>query len=543
LHERYDETSLAAQARVSRPAYNTTRFNSRRSPVFGRRGMVSSSHPLAALAGMRMLLDGGTAVDAAVAAAAVLGVVEPYQTGLGGDAFALIYSARERRVRALNASGPAPAAASLDAYRARGLAAIPHHSALAWTVPGCVDGWAQMLETAGRFTLAKVLEPAIEYAEEGFAVTPCDARSWGSSEERLRADAEAARTLLIDGCAPRAGEVLVQRDLARTLRVLAAGGRDAFYEGEIAERLVAYAQRKGGLLAASDLASYRAEWQDPIGVDYRGLRVLECPPNGQGLAALVALSILSETELRQHPRDSAQCLHLLIEATKQGMVEATHHVADPRFAAVPVAALLETSGRSIGPEASAPAAAAWGRSDTVYLATADADGNAVSFINSVFDDFGSGHVAESLGFVMQNRGAGFSLDPAHPNRLAPGKRPFHTIIPGMIMDGDAFHAAFGVTGGLMQPQGHVQLVANLLDYGLDVQSAVDEPRFWWEEGRRVVIEQGVPDATCETLARWGHEIVRREHRGMGGAQIIGTLPDGVYVAGSEPRQDGCAIAW
>ena len=505
--------------------------------------MVASAHPLASLAGMRMLLDGGTAADAAVAAAAVLGVVEPYQTGLGGDAFALLFSARDRRVRALNASGPAPAAATLDAYRARGLDSVPRNSPLAWTVPGCVDGWAQMLETAGRFTLAKVLEHAIGYAEDGFAVAPCDARSWSQSEERLRADAEAARTLLIDGRAPRAGDVLVQPDLARTLRSLAAGGRDAFYAGEIAERLVAYAQSRGGLLAARDLASYRAEWQEPIGVDYRGFRVLECPPNGQGLAALVALRILSQTDLPRHPRDSAQCLHLLIEATKHGMVDVARHVADPRFAKVPVDAMLADAPRAIGGQASAPKAAAWGRSDTVYLATADADGNAVSFINSVFDDFGSGHVAEGLGFAMQNRGAGFSLDPTHPNCLAPGKRPFHTIIPGMILDGDALHAAFGVTGGLMQPQGHVQLVVNLLDYGLDVQSAVDEPRFWWEEGRRVVIEDGVPEATCKTLAQWGHEIVRREHRGMGGGQIVGTLPDHVFVAGSEPRQDGCAIAW
>jgi gamma-glutamyltranspeptidase/glutathione hydrolase len=236
-------------------------------------------------------------------------------------------------------------------------------------------------------------------------------------------------------------------------------------------------------------------------------------------------------------------LHLLIEATKHGMVDAAQHVADPRFATVPVDAMLANSGGIIGGHASTPKAAAWGRSDTVYLATTDAEGNAVSFINSVFDDFGSGHVAKGLGFAMQNRGAGFSLDPTHPNCLAPGKRPFHTIIPGMILNGDALHAAFGVTGGLMQPQGHVQLVVNLLDYGLDVQSAVDEPRFWWEEGARVVIEDGVPEATCRTLAQWGHEIVRREHRGMGGAQIIGVLPDRVFVAGSEPRQDGCAIAW
>jgi gamma-glutamyltranspeptidase/glutathione hydrolase len=408
-------------------------------------------------------------------------------------------------------------------------------------VPGCVDGWAQMLAAHGRFSLREVLEPAIEYAEHGFPVAPGDARSWSMSEELLRRDAEAARTLLIGGHAPAAGAVVVQPDLARTLRTLATGGRDAFYEGEIAERLASYSKRIGGLIRRRDLAAYRAQWQEPIGVDYRGYRVLECPPNGQGLAALLALASVSGVDLAAYPRNSPECWHILIEATKRAMTEAQHHIADPRFSDVPVERLLARVERPTGWRATAPAAAAWGRSDTVYLAATDAEGNAVSFINSVFDDFGSGHVAEGLGFIMQNRGAGFSLDPAHPNRLAPGKRPFHTIIPAMVLRGDAIHAAFGVSGGLMQPQGHLQLLVNLLDYGLDVQSAVDAPRFWWEEGRRVVIEAGVPDATCATLAEWGHDVVRREHRGMGGAQIIAALPDGVWVAGSEPRQDGCAI--
>lgn len=523
--------------------YNTQEFNSRRSPVFARRGMVSTAHPLASLAGVRMLLGGGNAVDAAVAAAAVLGVVEPYQTGLGGDAFALLYSARKRSVHALNASGPAPAAATLDGFRARGLDAVPRHSPLAWTVPGCVDGWSQMLAAHGRFSLREVLQPAIEYAADGFPVSPGDARSWSMSETRLRQDPEAARTLLIDGRAPRAGDVIVQRDLARTLQLVAAGGRDAFYEGEIAERLVTYAQQAGGLISRSDLAAYRAQWQEPIGVDYRGYRVLECPPNGQGVAALMALAAIADLDLSTYSRDSPECWHVLIEATKQAMVDAQHHVADPRFADVPVAQLLSDVRRPSGWIASSPAAKAWGRSDTVYLAATDAEGNAVSFINSVYDDFGSGHVAEGLGFVMQNRGAGFSLDPAHPNRIAPGKRPFHTIIPALLLRDDAIHAAFGVSGGFMQPQAHLQLVVNLLDYGLDVQSAIDAPRFWWEEGRRVVIESGVPDATCARLAEWGHDIVRREHRAMGGAQIIRALPGGVWVAGSEPRQDGCAIGY
>ncbi len=505
--------------------------------------MVATAQPLASLAGMRMLLDGGNAVDAAVAAAAVLGVVEPYQTGLGGDAFALVYNARDRKVRALNASGPAPQAATLEGYRAQGFERVPRHSPLAWTVPGCVDGWSQMLGAHGKFTLREVLQPAIEYAESGFAVAPGDAVSWSLSEDRLRADGPAARSLLIEGRVPRAGDVLVQSDLARTLRVIAAGGRDEFYEGAIAERLIDYSDRAGGLLSRRDLADYRAEWQEPIGVDYRGYRVLECPPNGQGLAALIALKAISALELSAYDRDSPECWHLLIEATKQAMLDAQHHVTDPRFSDIPVMQLLANARPPNGWTASAPAAKAWGRSDTVYLSVTDGEGNAVSFINSVFDDFGSGHVAEGLGFAMQNRGAGFSLDPEHPNRLAPGKRPFHTIIPGMVLRDDAMHTVFGVSGGFMQPQGHLQLLVNLLDYGLDVQSAIDMPRFWWEEGRRVVIESGVSDATCDQLAIWGHEIVRREHRGMGGAQIISLLPDGVWVAGSEPRQDGCAIGY
>ena len=490
-----------------------------------------------------MLLRGGNAIDAAVAAAAVLGVVEPYQTGLGGDAFALLYLAPERRVRALNASGYAPAAATLDDFRARGVTVMPRQTPLAWTVPGCVDGWSQMIAEHGRRSLRDALQSAIDYAREGFAVTPVDARSWKLSEALLARDAEARRTLLIDARAPEPGTVVVQRDLARTLEQVAEGGRDAFYEGDIAERLVAYSKRMGGLLSRSDMADYRAEWQEPIGVEYRGHRVVECPPNGQGLAALLALAATSQLDLAMYPRDSAECWHLLIEATKHAMVTAHRCVADPRFVDVPVQQLIASARAPSGWRATTPEARAEGRSDTVYLATVDDEGNAVSFINSIYDDFGSGHVAEGLGFVMQNRGAGFSLDPEHPNALAPRKRPFHTIIPALMLRDGTLDTVFGVSGGFLQPQGHLQLVANLVDYGLDVQSAIDAPRFWWEEGRRVVIEEGVPDKTCDKLRQWGHEVVRREHRAMGGAQIIRSLGERVYVAGSEPRQDGCAIGY
>mgnify|MGYP005848320769 CR=1 FL=1 len=525
------------------PAYNVRTFNSRRSPVFARRGLISTSQPLASAAGLRILLAGGNAVDAAVAAAAVLGVVNPYQTGLGGDAFALVSMAADGVVRALNASGPAPAAARLEDWRARGLSAVPEHDPLAWTVPGCVDGWAQMIAAHGRLTLREVLQPAIEYAAEGFPVSPCDAHSWALSEDLLRRDAAAARTLLRDGRAPRPGEVIVQPDLARTLAILATDGRDAFYEGEIAERLVAYVERAGGLVRREDLSSYRAEWTEPVGVDYRGLRVLQCPPNGQGLAALVALAALRDVDLSAHERHSAECWHLLIEATKLGMEAARRHVADPRFADVPVEDLLAGARLPGGWSAATPDGQAFGRSDTVYLAVVDGEGNAVSFINSIFGDFGSGHLVPGLGFLMQNRGAGFSLDPAHPNRLEPGKRPLHTIIPAMALRDGAFAYAFGLSGGHLQPQGQVQLLASLVDHGLDVQSAVDAPRFWWKEGRRVAIEEGLPDAVCGRLASFGHEIARVERRGIGGAHVIAALPDGVYVAGAEPRQDGCAVGY
>jgi gamma-glutamyltranspeptidase / glutathione hydrolase len=532
------------------PRYNVDRFISRRSPAFARHAMVSTSQPLATASAIRMLLKGGNAADAAVAAAAVLGVTEPYQTGLGGDAFALVYQAATRQTRALNASGPAPAAARLEDYVTRGLTEVPKHSPLAWTVPGCVDGWCQLLASCGRLSLSDVLEPAIQYADEGFPVAPGDALSWQLSEDRLRRHPESRRVLLIEDRAPHPGEVIRQPDLARTLRLLAKGGRGEFYQGEIADRLVAFAQQAGGLLTREDLGAYRAEWQAPIEVAYRGLRVLECPPNGQGLAALMALRLVAaqDIDFGVLARDSPECLHLLIEAVKWGMCTAAAYVADPRFEPVPIAALLSDDFRQryrIGSRAASPAGiGAEGASNTVYLAVVDSDGNAVSFINSIYDDFGSGHTAAGLGFLMQNRGADFSLDPRHPNRLAPGKRPYHTIIPGMVLDGDALHTVFGVTGGFMQPQGHLQILVNLLDYDLDVQSALDVPRFWWKAGCQVTVEEGFPDATYERLRAQGHEITRQGHRGMGGGQIIRAWPDqGVLAGGSEPRQDGCAIGF
>jgi gamma-glutamyltranspeptidase / glutathione hydrolase len=528
------------------PAYNIDRFNSRRSPVFARNGMVAAAHPLATLAGIEILKEGGSAVDAAIAAAAVLGVVEPYQTGLGGDAFALIYHAPDGHVTALNASGPAPRAATIEAILGRGLDRIPARSPLAWTVPGCVDGWWQMSARDGCLPWARLLEPAIHYASEGFALSPCDAASWQLNEAVLRADPAAARSLLIDGKVPRAGDTLVQADLAATLTRVAAGGREEFYEGETAQYIVAAARALGGLLEASDLRDYRAQWQEPIEIPFHGCRILQCPPNGQGLAALIALQALADVQLPKD-RDSKECWHLLIEAMKLGMSLAATYVGDPNFVQVPVEQLLTreyaqsylTAQYATDAPGNAPSP-----SDTVYVAVVDAGGNAVSFINSVFDDFGTGHVVSGGGFSMQSRGQAFSLDPAHPNSLQPGKRPYHTIIPAMALLGDQLLASFGVTGGYMQPQGHLQLLVNLLGYGMDVQSAIDHPRFWWEAGRRVVIEEGLPETLLAELSAMGHAVTRRVHRGFGGAQIILRCPErGVLIGGSEPRQDGCALGY
>jgi len=390
-----------------------------------------------------------------------------------------------------------------------------------------------------------VLGPAIRHAEHGFPLSPADAASWLQYEAILKNDPGCRQNLVIDGRVPRAGEVLVQTNLARTLRMIAEGGRDAFYRGSIAEGIVRFSEVNGGFFSRADLAEYRAEWQQPIGIDYRGHRVLECPPNGQGIAALLALRAVETVDFKKHARDSAQCWHLLIEATKHGMTETARFVADPAVSPFDAAALLSRAVPPLAAKASDPSERAASGSDTVFLAIVDEAGNAVSFINSVYGDFGSAYSIPDLGFILQNRGCGFSLDPSHPNCLAPKKRPYHTIIPGMTLQDGRPSVVFGITGGFLQPQGHLQLLTSLLDYGLDVQSAIDMPRFWWEERRRVMIEDGMPDAFYAQLAALGHEIVRRPgRRGFGGAQIISlNHKDGVLIGGSEPRQDGCAIGY
>jgi gamma-glutamyltranspeptidase/glutathione hydrolase len=537
-------------------------FNSRRSPVLARNGMVASSQPLATMAGIKILLQGGNAADAAVATAAALNVTEPTSTGLGGDMFALFYDARTRRVTALNGSGRAPAALTLEVIQRDGLQS-PHHQisdpyhAHNITVPGACAGWCDLIARHGTMPLRDILAPAIELAERGFPVAPITAYFWARGVERQLRNALNGHELTINGRAPQAGEFFRNPGLARTLRVIAEGGKEAFYRGEIARAIAEVVQQAGGVMTTDDLAAHESTWDDPISTTYRGYRVWECPPNGQGLAALIALNLLEGFDLTAHAPLSAARWHLLIEAMRVAFADTRWYVADPTFAPAPLDALLSkkyaaerralinTQYATRNTTHGAPVAS----SDTVYFCVVDGAGNACSFINSNYMGFGTGIVPRGWGFTLQNRGNNFSLDPAHPNVLAPRKRPYHTIIPGMLTresDG-SLYAPFGVMGGFMQPQGHVQVVVAMIDDGLNPQAALDRPRFCLTTATpasRVEIEEGVPFETLATLAQMGHDVVPVSgyaRATFGRGQIIRRDPDGTLWGGSDPRADGCAM--
>lgn len=526
-------------------------FRSRRSVVMATHGMVATSQPLAAQAGLRMLQEGGNAADATIAAAAVLNVVEPMSTGIGGDVFALVYKAREKRVYALNASGRAPAAATRDRVAALAGGQIPELGPLAVTVPGAVSGWDALLQAHGTRSLAEVLAPAIRYAEEGFPVTEIIGRLWAQSSDKLRRDEGAAATYLVGGKAPRIGQIFRQPDLARTLRRIAEGGPDAFYRGPLAERIAAYVQEKGGLLAAEDLAAHTSTWETPVEIGYRGHRLLECPPNGQGVVALQALGILAGFDLPSMRFGFADTLHLQIEAIKLAFADARRYICDPALVDVPVSALLSPAylaerralidrQRAQDYAPGLPGAHA----DTAYLAVVDKEGNAVSFMNSLYHAFGSGLTVPGTGIMLQNRGALFALDPEHPNCVAPGKRPYHTIIPALLFQGDDLRLCFGVMGGLMQPQGQVQVLCNLLDFGMDVQQALDAPRFRVQEEAAIGFETGLSHEARLRLEKMGHTLKTNVAPVlMGGGQLIRIDPSGALQGGSDPRKDGCAIGY
>jgi len=517
-----------------------------------RHGMVATSQPLAAMAGLRILMAGGHAADAAVAVVAMLNVVEPMSTGIGGDCFALIYAAGTGQVTALNGSGRAPAAFGLEEAQRLGLESIPLSGPLPVTVPGAVSGWAALVERFGRLTLADCLAPAIATAEEGFPVSERISAAWQRSRDKLAEDEEARRVYLP---APRPGEIHRQPDLARTLRIIAEGGAEAFYRGPLATRIADCVQAKGGYLTVADMAAHTATWETPIRTIYRDVEVLEHPPNGQGLAALVALNIVEGYDLGDMDYFDPQRWHVMIEAMRLGMADAAQYVADPAVVDVPLEGLLNkeyaTRRRTLIRSDKAIEIMAPGQPehrDTVYLTVVDGEGNAVSFINSLFYGFGSGLVVPGTGICLQNRGACFRLEPGHPNALAGGKRPYHTIIPALALRQGKLWLSFGVMGGFMQPQGHLQVLVNLVDYGLSPQAALDAPRFRVDErgGLPVAIENGVPLKTRQALAALGHD-VRPEATfspGFGSGDIIAVdAESGVLHGASDPRKDGAAVGF
>ena len=541
-------------------------FASRRSPVAARGGMSASSQPLASRAGLAMLERGGTAADAAIAMAAALNVTEPCSTGIGGDCFALYYEASTRRITSLNGSGRSPAALTLELVQRQELSFADPFHAHAVTVPGACAGWCDLLARHGSMSLAEVLAPAIRLAEDGFPVAPLTSNNWSGGAKGALSRAFGGSALTIGGRGPRPGEQFRNPGLGRTLRAVAEGGADAFYKGEIARDIAEAVQRSGGVMSAQDLAAHRSTWDDPIGVPYRGARVWECPPNGQGLAALLSLGILEGFDLALLPPLSVERWHLVVEAVRLAFADAMRFIADPSGAPVPVEGLL-SAGYLAGrrglidrsralPRIEAGTPAPSGGADTVYFCAVDGKGNACSFINSNYMGFGTGIVpdgrAGSWGFSLQNRGANFSLDPSHPNVLAPGKRPYHTIIPGMITraDGTLF-GPFGVMGGFMQPQGHVQVAVGLLDDDLDPQAALDRPRFSVDVcpgmAGSLHLEDGLPPELAAGLASLGHRVragVAGYARAMfGRGQVIVRGEDGVLWAGSDPRADGCAMGF
>ncbi len=528
-------------------------FDSRRSTILATNGMVATSQPLAAVTGLRILMEGGNAVDAAIACAAVLNVVEPVSTGVGGDMFALVWDNKEKSVRALNGSGRAPGAASIDELLNLGHRTMPDTGVYSVAVPGTVHGWETLLDSCGSMTMSKVLEPAIGYAENGFPVSDIISFQWRHQLGKLSAY-PSGKEMLLNGKTPSQGDFMKLPTLASTLRAIAEGGSNAFYKGPIAQKTAAFVQEHGGWLAVEDMAAHTSDWDEPIATDYRGVTCWECPPNGQGIAALEALNIAEGFDIKGMGAQSPDAYHHLIEAMRLGFADAFQYVADPRKTHVPSNELTSkefaATRRALIDAKKAMDTAPYGQvqrgSDTVYISVVDGRGNACSFINSVFDNFGSGMVVPGTGIVLHNRASLFSLDPNHANALAPHKRPYNTIIPGMATIGGELHLCYGMMGAFMQPQGHLQLISNMVDHGMDPQQAINALRFM-VGNNNVILEEGLDPAVARDLQSRGHkvgQITGYNRVSIGGAQIIQRDPDtGVLRGGSEPRKDGCAVGY
>ncbi|AXO88017.1 gamma-glutamyltransferase family protein [Pseudomonas parafulva] len=522
-------------------------YASQRQSVFARNGMVATSQPLAAEAGIAMLRAGGNAIDAAIATAAALTVVEPTGCAIGGDAFALVWV--KDQLHGLDASGRAPASLSIEAVKAAGHDKMPVHGWLPVTVPGIPSAWAALSERFGKLPFADLLQPAIALARDGFPVSPVVAHQWRIAQDEYQASLEREPalqawfdTFLIDGQAPQAGQLFRNPAQARSLAELAETRCESFYRGPLAQRLADHAAASGGHLSAADLAGYRPKWVEPIKLNYRGYDVWEIPPSGQGLIALMTLNILQGYTFDQ--RDSQLTWHRQLEAMKKAYADGLHYITDPEHMRMATDRLLGEAYAArrraeIGERAQAPLHGDPHASGTVYIATADGEGNMVSFIQSAYHGFGSGVVLPDSGIGLQNRGSEFSLDPGHSNALAPGKQTFHTIIPGFLSKDGVAVGPFGVMGGYMQPQGHVQMVMNLVDFGLNPQAALDAPRWQWLGEMKVGIEQGASRDLAFALARRGHQVeIAHDLTDFGRGQIIVRDPvTGVLCGGTEPRAD------
>jgi gamma-glutamyltranspeptidase/glutathione hydrolase len=551
---------LMQQPAGDRPAGNT---RGTRSAVLARNGVIATSQPLATAAGLRVLQSGGNAIDAAVTAAAVLSVVEPTMNGPGGDLFAIVYSARDKKAHGLNASGRAPAAATLEEFKKRNLQRIPLRGELSVSVPGVVDGWNELLTKHGTRTLAQALEPAIRYARDGYPVSEIIAWQWKEVEGMLAHDPNAARVFLPGGKAPSPGDVFRNPALAASLEQIAKGGRDVFYKGAIAKAIADDMQRRNGLITLKDLADHHADWVEPLSTTYRGYQVLELPPNTQGVAALEMLNILEGFDLKALGHNTAPYLHTLVEAKRIAFADRGAWIGDP--SSTPAQAIekmlskeyaaerrkeinpdkaaaaykpLSLAGRSTPEGGDDPA----GRGDTVYLTAADSEGNVVSLIQSLYETFGSGIVAGDTGIVLHDRGNLFTLTPGHPNQLAPGKRPFHTLIPAMVLRDAVPWLSFGVMGGDMQAQGHAQVLANLIDFGMNIQEAGEAPRFR-HSNNGLALESPFGAEARAGLAARGHHIIDGRDAFGGFQGILIDPKTHVLMAGSDPRKDGMAAGW
>lgn len=560
-------TILSSMCFAWRPSGGGDRITGRpfatRSEVIARNGMAATSQPLATQAAIEILKKGGTAVDAAIAANAVLGLTEPTGSGIGGDLFAMVWDSKTERLYGLNASGRSPYELSLAQLKAAGLTSIPPFGPLPVSVPGCVDGWFTLHERFGKLPMSDILAPAIEYARRGFPLTELIAYYWARGGRVLKDQPNFAATFLPNGQAPKKGDIFRNKDLASTYEALASGGRDAFYRGALTDTMVAFAARVGCFLTARDFNDHTSTWVEPVSTTYRGVRVWELPPNGQGIAVLQMLNLIESFDLRSMGHNSTAYLHRLIEAKKLAYEDRARFYADPDFYKVPIEGLISKDYASrrralIDPkralrriEAGDPKLQ---HGDTVYLTVADKDHNMISLIQSNYRGFGSGLVPDGLGFVFQDRGELFSLQKGHPNVYAPHKRPFHTIIPGFATKDGLPWLSFGVMGGDMQPQGHVQILCNILDFGMNLQEAGDAARFHhtgsseptgsrMRNGGEVALESGVPMASKRGLAQMGHR-VRFSSGGFGGYQaIMYDAARNIYIGASESRKDGQAAGY